>query len=36
VIFSTHELDLIPSMADYIYVMDKGRICAQGTVEEIL
>ncbi|WP_440951079.1 ATP-binding cassette domain-containing protein [Methanosphaerula subterraneus] len=35
VIFSTHELDLIPSMADYIYVMDKGRICAQGTVEEI-
>ncbi|ACL16392.1 ATP-binding cassette domain-containing protein [Methanosphaerula palustris] len=35
VVFSTHELDLIPSMADYIYVMDKGRICAQGTVEEI-
>lgn len=35
VIFSTHELDLIPSMADYIYVMDQGRICAQGTVEEI-
>ncbi len=35
VIFSTHELDLVTSMADYIYVMDQGRILAQGTVPEI-
>jgi len=35
VIFSTHELDLITAVADYIYVMDQGRILAQGTVPEI-
>ena len=35
VIFSTHELDLVTAMADYIYVMDQGRILAQGTVQEI-
>ena len=35
VIFSTHELDLIPEVADYIYVMDQGRLLAQGTVPEI-
>ncbi len=35
VIFSTHDVSLIPEIADYIYVMDKGRIVAQGTVEEV-
>ncbi|MDD3406975.1 MAG: ATP-binding cassette domain-containing protein [Methanomicrobium sp.] len=35
VIFSTHHVDLVSEIADYIYVMDKGRIVAQGTVEEI-
>jgi len=35
VIFSTHDVSLIPEIADYIYVMDKGRIVAQGTVAEI-
>ncbi|KAF5058057.1 Energy-coupling factor transporter ATP-binding protein EcfA2 [anaerobic digester metagenome] len=35
VIFSTHELDLVTRMADYIYVMDQGRILTQGTVPEV-
>jgi len=35
VIFSTHDVGLVPEIADYIYVMDKGRIVAQGTVDEI-
>ncbi len=35
VIFSTHDVSLVPEIADYIYVMNKGRIVAQGTVEEV-
>ena len=35
VIFSTHHLDLVAEMADYIYVMDHGRVVASGTVEEV-
>jgi cobalt/nickel transport system ATP-binding protein len=35
VIFSTHDVALGPEIADYIYVMDKGRIVASGTVDEI-
>ena len=35
VIFSTHELDLVTRMADYVYVMDQGRILVQGTVPEV-
>jgi cobalt/nickel transport system ATP-binding protein len=35
VIFSTHDVGLVPEIADYIYVMDKGRIVASGTVDEI-
>ncbi|WP_292520806.1 ATP-binding cassette domain-containing protein [Methanoculleus sp.] len=35
VIFSTHHLDLVAEMADYIYVMDRGSIVGAGTVEEI-
>jgi cobalt/nickel transport system ATP-binding protein len=35
VIFSTHDVSLVPEMADYIYVMHKGRIVAQGTVADV-
>jgi len=35
VIFSTHHVDLVAEMADFIYVMDQGQIVASGTVEEI-
>lgn len=35
VIFSTHDVSLVPEVADYIYVMNKGRIVAEGTVAEI-
>ena len=32
VIFSTHHLDLVPELADYVYVMDRGAVAAQGPV----
>jgi cobalt/nickel transport system ATP-binding protein len=35
VIFSTHDVSLVAEVADYVYVMNKGRFVAQGTVEEI-
>lgn len=35
VVFSTHHLDLVAEMADYIYVMDKGTIVGSGTVGEV-
>jgi cobalt/nickel transport system ATP-binding protein len=35
VIFSTHDVSLVPEIADYIYVMNKGRIVAQGTIAEV-
>jgi cobalt/nickel transport system ATP-binding protein len=35
VIFSTHDVSLVPEIADFLYVMNKGRIIAQGTVGEI-
>jgi cobalt/nickel transport system ATP-binding protein len=35
VIFSTHDVSLVPEIADYVYVMNKGSIVASGTVEEI-
>jgi cobalt/nickel transport system ATP-binding protein len=35
VIFSTHQVDLVAEMADFVYVMDRGQIVASGTVEEI-
>lgn len=35
VIFSTHHLDLVAEMADYVYVMDKGRVVGSGTVGEV-
>ncbi|MDD1678846.1 MAG: ATP-binding cassette domain-containing protein [Methanomicrobiales archaeon] len=35
VIFSTHDVSLVPEVAEYLYVMNRGRFVAQGTVEEI-
>jgi cobalt/nickel transport system ATP-binding protein len=35
VIFSTHHLDLVAEMADFIYVMDRGRVVGSGTVGEV-
>jgi cobalt/nickel transport system ATP-binding protein len=35
VIFSTHDVSLVPEIADYIYVMNRGRIVAQGTIAEV-
>ncbi|MDN7023904.1 ATP-binding cassette domain-containing protein [Methanoculleus sp. FWC-SCC1] len=35
VIFSTHHVELVPEIADSVYVMDQGEIVAQGSVAEI-
>ena len=35
VIFSTHDVSLVPEVAEYVYVMNGGRFIAEGTVEEI-
>ena len=35
VIFSTHDVSLVPEIADFLYVLNKGRIIAKGTIEEI-
>jgi cobalt/nickel transport system ATP-binding protein len=35
VIFSSHEVSLVPEIADYVYVMSKGQIVAAGSIEEI-
>jgi cobalt/nickel transport system ATP-binding protein len=35
VIFSTHDVSLVPEVADYIYVMHRGQVAAQGTAAEI-
>jgi cobalt/nickel transport system ATP-binding protein len=35
IIFSTHDVSLVPEIADFLYVMNKGRIIAEGTIEEI-
>lgn len=35
IIISTHHVELVPEVADYIYVMDRGRVVAEGSVEEI-
>jgi cobalt/nickel transport system ATP-binding protein len=35
VIFSTHDVSLVAEVADYIYVMNKGRFVAEGSVAEI-
>ncbi len=35
VIFSTHDVSLVPEVAEYVYVMSQGRFIAEGSVEEI-
>jgi len=35
VIFSSHDVSLIPEIADYVYVMSRGQIVASGNIEEI-
>ncbi len=35
VIFSTHDVSLVPELADSIYVMHRGQIVAEGSVAEI-
>ena len=35
VIFSTHDVSLIPEVADYLYVMHQGTIVAEGGVSDV-
>ena len=35
VVISSHDMDLIYKVCDYVYVMDEGRIIAQGITSEV-
>lgn len=35
IILSTHEIDIVPIYADRLYVMDSGRVIAEGTPKEV-
>jgi cobalt/nickel transport system ATP-binding protein len=35
VIFSTHDVSMVAEVADYVYVMNKGRFVAEGSIEDI-
>jgi cobalt/nickel transport system ATP-binding protein len=35
IIFSTHHVDLVPELADYVYVLDGGAVIGKGSVGEI-
>jgi cobalt/nickel transport system ATP-binding protein len=35
VVFSTHDVGLVAEVSDYIYVMNKGKFVAEGSVEQI-
>ena len=35
VVFSTHDVSMVAEVADYVYVMSKGRFVAEGTVDQI-
>lgn len=35
VVIATHDIDLVPLHADYVYVMDKGRVTLEGKPEVI-
>ncbi|HWQ67891.1 MAG TPA: ATP-binding cassette domain-containing protein [Methanospirillum sp.] len=34
-IFSTHHVDLVPDLAQYVYVMHQGRVIGEGTPDQI-
>ncbi len=36
VVFTTHDVNLIPEFADRVYVMHKGEVVAQGPPEEVM
>ena len=36
VITSTHDIEIVEEIADYVYVLEKGRVAASGTPREIL
>jgi len=35
VIFSTHDVSLVPEVADYLYVLHRGKIVAEGGVSDV-
>lgn len=35
VIISSHDMDLIYEICDYIYVLEKGRVISEGNIEEV-
>ncbi len=35
IVIATHDMDIVPLYCDYAYVMDHGKVAAQGTAEEL-
>ena len=35
-LFITHDLGVVATVADHVMVLDRGRICEEGIVEELL
>jgi len=35
IVISTHDIDIVPLFCDYAYVMDQGKVLAEGTPKEI-
>jgi cobalt/nickel transport system ATP-binding protein len=35
IIFSTHHVELVPELAEYVYVLDRGEVIGKGSAEEI-
>ena len=36
IVFTTHDVDLVPYVANYVYVMHQGRIIKEGKLNEVL
>jgi cobalt/nickel transport system ATP-binding protein len=34
-VFATHDVDMVPLLADRVYVMDRGRVMLSGTLPEV-
>ncbi|MBA1334334.1 MAG: Cobalt ECF transporter, ATPase component of energizing module CbiO [Firmicutes bacterium] len=35
VVMSTHDIDIVPLYCDYVYVMDRGNVCIEGTPKQV-
>ncbi|MGE4274415.1 MAG: ATP-binding cassette domain-containing protein [Desulfitobacterium sp.] len=35
ILIATHDIDIVPLFCNYVFVMDEGKICLEGTCEEV-